>query len=227
MGATSGFEGECGESGAPDMAYAWEAPSTDCYRFDTEGSGFDTVLRVFSDCSIESSCDDDGAPTGLTSRIQVSASAGEAFILVIDGFSASDFGDFVLNIESCEVEEVYSSGSFTVEGTFRGDLDEGGEGESLPDFWWQLVSPVERNLVPAAGAAMAVMGPDPVSFLDCTSVELSEDAIDGSGGSYGSIPIGTHLCARTDEGRFSTFEITDIDPDDNHRMYLSYTTWAL
>jgi hypothetical protein len=138
-----------------------------------------------------------------------------------------DFGNFVLNIEVCDVEEVYSSGSFSVAGTFHGDLDEGGEGDSAPDFWWRLASPMERYLTPEGGAAMAVMGPDPVSFLDCTAAELSEDLIDGSGTSYSSIPIGTHLCARTNEGRYSTFEITDIDPDDNHRLYLSYTTWAL
>ena len=42
--------GECGSSGAPDRFFLFEAPETGCYTVTTEGSSYDTLLRVLDAC---------------------------------------------------------------------------------------------------------------------------------------------------------------------------------
>jgi hypothetical protein len=94
------FEGDCGYLGGEDIALEWIAPSTGYFTADTEGADYDTVLRIFDDCDgAEIACDDDGG-VGTTSALTFYAESGQAFIIVVDGYSAHSTGSWVVDIEA-------------------------------------------------------------------------------------------------------------------------------
>jgi hypothetical protein len=95
--------GSCGSSGANDRLFLWTAPSSGCWQFDTDGgSDYDTLLRLLEPCEgTELACNDDGG-TGLTSLISRRMEAGEAVIVVVDGYYSGSFGGYRLDINSCD-----------------------------------------------------------------------------------------------------------------------------
>jgi hypothetical protein len=90
--------GECGSSGGKDRFYLFEAPEDGCYTFDTDGSSFDTLLRVMDACEgVSLDCDDDGGE-GTRSMIEMPIAEGNQVFVVVDGYSSGSTGDFILNI---------------------------------------------------------------------------------------------------------------------------------
>ena len=91
--------GSCiGGSLAEDVAFRWEAPDDNCYIVDTEDSDYDTSLYIWTDCGgTEVDCDDDGG-SGTTSMIEFCASAGDQYIIVVDGYSSTSVGNYSLDI---------------------------------------------------------------------------------------------------------------------------------
>jgi hypothetical protein len=83
--------------GSPGISFLWTAPSSGSFVFDTCGSTYDTTLGVRApDCDGDTlECNDDWY--GLKSRVQVSADAGETYVVVVSGFSG-DTGRYTLNI---------------------------------------------------------------------------------------------------------------------------------
>ncbi|MBU1227297.1 MAG: DUF333 domain-containing protein [Actinobacteria bacterium] len=79
--------------------WKWTAPQSGTATIDTEGSGFDTVLAVYTGGSLgsltEVSYDDDGG-SGLTSRVQLEVTAGRTYRIVVDGYSDRT-GNITLN----------------------------------------------------------------------------------------------------------------------------------
>jgi len=95
----------CGGRGGRDLAFEWSPPSSGTWTIRTRGSGFDTLLGVFSeDCDEQIECDDDG-DRGLTSRITRYFSSWEDLVIIVDGYSRGERGDFVLRIVEGEVED--------------------------------------------------------------------------------------------------------------------------
>lgn len=93
---TSAFDGggSCagGDNITFDVFFAWTAPATRDYVFDTEGSTYDTQLSVHagSDCSAICVGHDDDGGTGTLSRIELlGVDAGETFVFQIGGFPYS------------------------------------------------------------------------------------------------------------------------------------------
>jgi hypothetical protein len=83
---------------AEDVAFLWEAPEDNCYVIDTEDSDYDTALYVWSDCgATEVDCDDDGGE-GTTSMVEFCASAGDQYIIVVDGYTSTSLGTYSLDI---------------------------------------------------------------------------------------------------------------------------------
>jgi hypothetical protein len=84
-------------STAPETTFRWTAPSSGMFTFTTEGSDYDTVLyaRRGSCTSTDIACNDD--TVGTTSSVTLAMGAGEAVILVVDGYEGNA-GNFVLNI---------------------------------------------------------------------------------------------------------------------------------
>ena len=86
-----------GGSGAPDVVYAFVAPSAGTYRFSTEGTGYDTVLSVFRGAD-EIGCNDDVSRGVLTSQVSVDLDACDEVRIVVDGFDGAAAGDFTLAV---------------------------------------------------------------------------------------------------------------------------------
>ena len=88
----------CGEGGGPETMVGFTAPSTATYTFDTNGSGYDTVLSVSDSCDPEDEivCDDDGG-TGYQSSLSVALDAGETVVVAVSGYDGAT-GSWVLNI---------------------------------------------------------------------------------------------------------------------------------
>lgn len=85
---------------SPDALFAWTAPATGTYTFDTTGSAFDTVLTVrsFSCTGPSLGCSDDITAGMVTaSRVSVALVAGQPVIVAIEGYDSAS-GDFVLNV---------------------------------------------------------------------------------------------------------------------------------
>jgi hypothetical protein len=110
MGSVSRFdpvncaEGESAD--APEAVLAWRAPAGGTYQFDTEGSGFDTILYLRRTCDLEvptegdpfyfeDACNDDDPDGGDHSRLTLSLMAEETILIVVDtkdgGVAANDF----------------------------------------------------------------------------------------------------------------------------------------
>jgi hypothetical protein len=87
--------------------YVWQAPGSGSVTFTTLGSGFDTVLGVYSGTSVSSLTtlgrhDDVGGPNDdKTSSVTFTAIAGNIYRIAVDGYnnggSGGDFGSVKLN----------------------------------------------------------------------------------------------------------------------------------
>lgn len=107
--------GSCGGLGSPDYAFQWTAPADGAYRFDTEGSAFDTVVYLLDGCmGAELACNDDAG--GPSAAAAVALSAGQSIIIVVDGAGAA--GGFQLL-----VEETTDSGDCCVAHATPGCMD--------------------------------------------------------------------------------------------------------
>jgi len=86
----------CAFSNAEDFAYSFIAPEQGEYVFDTQGSGYDTVLYLYDHCGgTEIDCNDD--TFGLQSQVSARLDAGQLVIIVVDGYSANA-GNYELNV---------------------------------------------------------------------------------------------------------------------------------
>jgi len=86
---------------APERAYRWVAPAPGTYLFDTAGSEFDTVLYVQTACDATEvlACNDDVDDETATSQLSITATtAGQEFIVVVDGFYAVSQGAFTVTV---------------------------------------------------------------------------------------------------------------------------------
>jgi|GEM_PF-5085419 len=91
-------QGECtSQPGGEDVHVLWTPPADGCFELSTEGSSFDTTLAVGAAwCGGPTiSCNDD-APTGLQSRITLSAREGRTVLLLAEAYDAYQSGDLVV-----------------------------------------------------------------------------------------------------------------------------------
>jgi|GEM_PF-406207 len=94
IGDTGGtFFASCGRSGR-DVLLRWRAPAAGTWRFDTAGSGYDTVLHLRDgDCAgAELACSDDVAGGGYTSQLSAPLREGQVVTVVLSGFNGRPEG---------------------------------------------------------------------------------------------------------------------------------------
>jgi hypothetical protein len=85
-GTVDSYKSTCGGVGEPDVAWAWTAPSTGRYVFDTRGSSFDTVLAIQDTCAgAVTACNNDDPVGGNTSAITQDLIGGQSIVLIVDG----------------------------------------------------------------------------------------------------------------------------------------------
>jgi hypothetical protein len=104
LGGIDRLGSQCGGDEAPDWIVEWVAPASGNFVLSTLGSDYDTVLHARGQgCGGPvMSCNDDAfgvsASNALSSKIEVTAIAGEAVLIAVDG-SGSDAGQFELSLE--------------------------------------------------------------------------------------------------------------------------------
>ncbi|NOY25781.1 MAG: hypothetical protein GXP62_07890, partial [Oligoflexia bacterium] len=122
----------CGADGGPDVGFIYEAPAVGCFVLSTEGSAFDTVLRLYESCeaSEELSCADDADDTDTSSRLYVDGDPGDLYVVAVDGYDSSASGDFAVSISEYDVPFEEDIGSVTGDAAYSGAID------GLEDLDW-------------------------------------------------------------------------------------------
>jgi hypothetical protein len=95
-----GEPNHAGNAGGKSVWYAWTAPSSGTWTFDTVGSSFDTLLAVYTGSAVSSltlvAADDDITARVVTnSRVAIVASAGTVYRIAVDGYSTGPEGGAV------------------------------------------------------------------------------------------------------------------------------------
>lgn len=88
----------CGAGNANDHVVTFTAPAAGSYTISTNGSTYDTVMAVFSDCATQIACDDDSG-VGTQSLLVLNLAAGQTILIAVDGFNGAT-GNWNLNITS-------------------------------------------------------------------------------------------------------------------------------
>ena len=103
----SGEPNHAGDDGGKSVWYRWTPPSSGTATIDTVGSGFDTLLAVYTGGAVnaltEVASNDDVAAGNTTSRVTFPADAGTTYRIAVDGFNngaGAASGNFALNVAS-------------------------------------------------------------------------------------------------------------------------------
>jgi Calx-beta domain len=111
--------------GTRSVWYQWQAPASGTATVDTLGTGFDTVLAVYTGNSVGalSLVGNDDDTVERTSRVQFAATAGTVYRIAVDGFnnnSGGDSGPITINFS-----ETNCSPSFVLLGAANYSVNEG------------------------------------------------------------------------------------------------------
>jgi len=112
----------------------------------------------------------------------------------------------------------FSSGLINLQQTFMANLDNGNVGASGADIWYRAVTPVNKFITPRNGAALALGDGSNRGFAGCSTESFSAAPL-----SVWTVPIGSYVCVRTNQGRISQFRLNGYA---GTTMKLGYTTWT-
>jgi hypothetical protein len=92
-----------GNSGGASVWWSWKAPSAGTVTISTAGSGFDTVLGVYTGSSVSAltevaSDDDDPNSSVLTSKLTFDVVSNQTYQIAVDGYDG-DSGSVRLSIQ--------------------------------------------------------------------------------------------------------------------------------
>lgn len=97
--------GGCPVSAAPDVVYRYNPTIVQTVVVELCGSSYDTKLMVFQNLPTSPvACNDDAC--GLSSQVTVTMHPGNTYYIVVDGFNASSFGPYVIQVREdtpCDV----------------------------------------------------------------------------------------------------------------------------
>jgi hypothetical protein len=205
--ATSmGAGATCGSGGTgADIWYAWTPACSGTYTINTQGSDFDTVLSLHSECrnaqgnNFTLICNDDGLPNNLSS-LQYNAVAGTRYLIRVAGWSGA-VGNFELNIvppaaptnDNCgPAAQVVSTGTHTFSTCQATDSPRtqsgcGPQGTFNNDVWFKFIAPVSGTAtVDLCGSTfdtkLAVYGAPLCPIIDNTAIVCNDDQGPSCGG---------------------------------------------
>ena len=117
-----------------------------------------------------------------------------------------------------DVPATYTTGPLALQQTYLADLDEGSITETGADVWYEAVTATEKYLKPMNGGKLALGDGSNRGYTGCSTESFSGAKI-----ALDDAPIGTYVCAKTDEGRISQFRVNSFT---GTTMNLGYTTWS-
>jgi hypothetical protein len=116
--------------------------------------------------------------------------------------------------------DIFSTGKIDIRQTFTFDLDRGRVGVDNADVWFQAETRDLLYLVPRKGATMSVGDRSNRGYAGCSTARYSSNRV-----SLRDIPVGSYICARTNEGRISQFRINKVSHGTPKTLSIGYTTW--
>ena len=112
----------------------------------------------------------------------------------------------------------FSTGPIDLQQTYTANLDNGTTGGAGVDIWYQAETATSKFITPRNGATLALGDGSNRGFAGCKVAAFTSNRIP-----LGAMPVGTYVCAKTDQGRISQFRINGFV---GTTMKLGYTTWA-
>lgn len=143
-------EGAAGQAGALDVAFRFQATFEGRYRITTEGSSFDTVLFVRSDCDGQDLTCGDDVGSELHSAVVIDLASCEAITIIVEGYGIDDAGTVNLAIE-----QLSGDGAGASELTFDCGGAEVVTPECLADVWPEGWVAQELEMLDAMNKARA------------------------------------------------------------------------
>ena len=116
--------------------------------------------------------------------------------------------------------QTFRTGPLNIPQTYLADLDYGVVRSQGADIWFQAKTATQRFITPRNGAKLAIAGNRSVNLAGCKRLPLSNRSIPLS-----AVPVGTYVCAKTDQGRYSQFRINSRVGPSPGTLNIGYTTW--
>ena len=116
----------------------------------------------------------------------------------------------------------FSTGRLDIRQTYTADLDRGatgGTGRDV-DLWFQAETRDLLSLVPRNGAKLGVGNRSNRGRDGCSRARLSNNRV-----SLRDVPVGSYVCAKTNEGRISQFRVNRLSGGSPKTLSIGYTTW--
>ncbi len=114
----------------------------------------------------------------------------------------------------------FSTGPIDVPQTYQFDLDRGAVTRDGADFWFQAETASLLYLVPSNGARIGVGDRSNRGAAGCAGARMTGDRV-----SISDLPVGSYVCARTNEGRITQFRVNAISAGSPKTLSIGYTTW--
>ncbi len=208
IGATSqnGEPANAGIAPSATLWWEWTAPTTATVNIDTSGSGYDTLLAVYTGTTLASltpvtSNDNDGPL--LTSRVSFTAQAGTTYEIVVDGKAgATGFTKLNLSIvppnDNFSGAQVLTGLSALVTATNAGATRETGEPRILNNaggrsLWYKWTAPTTQRFQVSAYSADL----DPLLAVYTGSAVNALTLIAASDNAYNEANPGTTITTET------------------------------
>jgi outer membrane protein assembly factor BamB/subtilisin family serine protease len=160
-----------GVTGGASLWWTWTAPSSSTVAFDTAGSGFDTVLALYTGSSLSAlqsvASNDDASTSVTTSRVLINVTAGTTYQIAVDGKNGAT-GTVALQIGTVPANDnfanaqVVSGVSLLTSGfTFNASAETGEPNptgaSSGHSVWYRWTAPATGHYVLAAFATQIDM----------------------------------------------------------------------
>ena len=114
----------------------------------------------------------------------------------------------------------HATGGLDIPQTYLFDLDRGAVTQRGADFWFQAETASLLYLVPRNGARIGVGNRTNRGAAGCAAARMSTSRV-----SLSDLPVGSYVCARTNEGRISQFRVNGISPGSPKTLSIGFTTW--
>jgi hypothetical protein len=152
----AGEPNHAGNVGGHSVWYQWTAPDTKGVTIDTRGSSFNTLLAAYTGSSLTAlnvvASNDDISPGVLQSQINFSATAGQSYMIAVDGFNGAT-GNIVLTLDQTIQNDNFANPEFiggvngVVHGSNVGATKEPGEPNHAGNsggasIWYAWTAPI-------------------------------------------------------------------------------------
>ncbi|WP_421855883.1 hypothetical protein [Oricola sp.] len=148
---------------------------------------------------------------GSSGSVQRQAPAGQTCQAVGGGFNCTRAGGGANTI---------ATGGLNIPQTYLFDLDRGAVTQTGADFWFQAETASLLYLVPRNGARIGVGNRANRGAAGCAAARMTTDRV-----SLSDLPVGSYVCARTNEGRISQFRVNGVSPGSPKTLSIGFTTW--